>query len=51
MIAEHSEEGITNITDCVSCHKSADEDGAKRNMENRNGGNQNDGNSSEQEDD
>ena len=54
MIAEHSEEGITNITDCVSCHKSADEDGAERNMKNRNGGNQNgqqDGNNNEEDDD
>ena len=41
MLAEHSEEGISNIRDCVSCHKSANEDDAQRNMERGNGGQQN----------
>ncbi len=54
MKAEHSEEGINNITDCVSCHKSADEDGAERNKRNgssQNGNNTNEGGNNQEEDD
>lgn len=28
LVQEHREEGVTNIDDCVSCHKSAEEDEA-----------------------
>lgn len=35
MISEHREEGIYNITDCASCHKSGDEDDAKRSPSNQ----------------
>ncbi len=35
MISEHREEGILNVTDCASCHKSANEDDAKRVMKNQ----------------
>jgi hypothetical protein len=37
MRAEHSEEGIYNINDCASCHKSANEDDIKHNMERQGG--------------
>lgn len=39
MAAEHNEEGIYNITNCVSCHKSADEEGGERNINREGGGN------------
>jgi hypothetical protein len=51
MAAEHNEEGIFNISDCVSCHKSADEDSAKRNMKRDGGGNGNNSNEGEDHDD
>lgn len=35
MISEHREEGIYNITDCASCHKSGDEDEAQRSPSNQ----------------
>jgi hypothetical protein len=47
MAAEHNEEGIFNISECVSCHKSADEDSAKRNMKRDGGGNGNNSNEGE----
>jgi hypothetical protein len=28
---EHSEEGITNLNDCVKCHKSGNENDIRRN--------------------
>jgi hypothetical protein len=37
MRAEHAEEGIYNITDCVTCHKSANEDDIKHKMESQDG--------------
>lgn len=35
MISEHREEGIYNITNCASCHKSGDEDEAQRSPSNQ----------------
>ena len=35
ILAEHNEEGIYKINNCVSCHKSADEDGMESNEEGR----------------
>lgn len=35
ILSEHNEEGIYNINNCVSCHKSSDEDGVESNGEGR----------------
>jgi hypothetical protein len=35
ILQEHREEGITNITNCVSCHRSSDEDEAKHGSRSR----------------
>ena len=36
MISEHSEEGIYNISDCASCHRSGDEHDIRGRGENGN---------------
>jgi hypothetical protein len=38
LIAEHAEEGIRNITDCVQCHRSSAEDGGEHGGGEREGG-------------
>jgi mono/diheme cytochrome c family protein len=40
MIAEHREEGITNIGNCVRCHRSGDDEGGEGRRE---GGGDDDG--------
>jgi len=40
IIAEHNEEGITNIANCVSCHSSGNEHGIKNNSKSTNGSEQ-----------
>jgi len=48
ILAEHREEGIVDITNCVKCHRSANKDEAKK--ERKVGETQNDGDHSEEDD-